>query len=230
MRKTLTIFCLLFIMLLGLSQMFLPSVAEKTLESRLGEALKTERVTAKVSGGPAILLLFGHFAHVDLTAENALLGDVRVTKATLTGKAVDLSIDGLTRGKFAVKNAADLRVDALVTAEDLADLLRRKVDRLQTVTVVITPELILMDGQAKIFGQTADIHIEGKVLEDDGSILFHMTRLDIKNALLGRAITGNFFGDIEMMDLRRLDLPVTLDTVEQKSGAVLFSASRHEGQ
>ena len=230
MRKTLTIFCLLFIMLLGLSQTFLPSVAEKTLESRLGEALKTERVTAKGSGGPAILLLFGHFAHVDLTAENALLGDVRVTKATLTGKAVDLSIDGLTRGKFAVKNAADLRVDALVTADDLADLLRRKVDRLQTVTVVITPELIFMNGQAKIFGQTADIHIEGKVLEDDNSILFHMTRLDIKNALLGRAITGNFFGDIEMMDLRRLDLPVTLDAIEQKSGAVLFSASRHEGQ
>ena len=213
---------------MGLSQIFLPFIAEKTIASRLSVALKTEEVTAKVSGVPALLLLFGHIGHVELTAENAMLGEVRAAHVTLVGDGVDLPIDRLTQGDFAVRRADHLRIDARVTADDLADLLRRKVDKAQNVTVEITPELVLMNGQVKIFGQTADIHIEGKVLEENNSIWFRMTRLDIKNALLGRAVTGNFFGDIELVDFERLHLPVVLDTVQQGTGEVLLSASRHD--
>lgn len=227
MRKILTILGLLLILLVGLSQILLPTIAEKTLASRLSAALKTDRVTAEVSGASALLLPFGHIGHVELAAENAMLGEVRAARVTLVGDGVDLPIDRLTQGEFFVRRADYLRIDAQVTAEDLADLLRRKVDRAQNVTVEITPELVLMNGQVKIFGQTADIHIEGKVLEENNSIWFRMTRLDIKNALLGRAVTGNFFGDIELVDFARLHLPVELDTVRQGTGEVLLSASRH---
>ena len=223
MRKILTILGLLLILLVGLSQILLPTIAEKTLASRLSAALKTDRVTAEGSGASALLLPFGHIGHVELAAENAMLGEVRAARVTLVGDGVELPL----QGEFSVRRADYLRIDARVTAEDLADLLRRKVDKAQNVTVEITPELVLMDGQVKIFGQTADIHIEGKVLEENNSIWFRMTRLDIKNALLGRAVTGNFFGDIELVDFERLHLPVTLDSVRQGTGEVLLSASRH---
>ena len=227
MRKTLTILGLILIILVGLSQLLLPPIAEKTLESRLAAALKTDRITAQVSGIPALFLLFGHIGHVDLSAEDAMLGEVRAARVVLSGDGVNMPLDRLTQGEFVVTRADRLRIDARVTAEDLADFLQRKVDKVQNVTVEITPELVLMNGQAKIFGQMADIHIEGKVLEENNSLWFRMTRLDIKNALLGRALTGNFFGDIELVDFQRLHLPVELDTVRQGEGEVILSASRH---
>lgn len=215
-------------MFMGLSQILLPPIAARTIESRLSLALKTDAVTAHVSGVPALLLLFGHIGHVEVAAEKAMLGEVRAARVTLVGDGVELPVDRLTQGDFSVRGAERLRIDARVTAEDLADLLRRKVDKAQNITVEITPELVLMNGQVKIFGQTADIHIEGKILEENNSIWFRMTRLDIKNALLGRAVTGNFFGDIELVDFERLHLPVTLDSVRQGAGEVLLSASRHD--
>ncbi len=230
MRKTLTIFLGLLLALLVVLQFALPFLAEKTLESKIGQALRATEVKADVSALPAPLLLFGHMDRVELSARDALLGEVRVAKLHLIGRDVDIPLDAVSKGQFVIKNAKELKLDGTMTADNLADLLQRQVDRLDKVTVTLEPNLAVAEGHARIAGQRADIHVEGIVLEDDNRIYFRMTQLTLKNSLLGRAVIGNFFGDVEILDFRRLNLPVELDTVEMQTGQVVLTASQHKNE
>ena len=228
MRKGLTIFSLILIILIVFSQLLLPTIAAKTLQSRLTMASKARAMQVQVSAMPAVLLLFGQIDQLDIAAEQAMLGQVRVDSLKLTGRNVSLPVDVMVSGQLAVRAADELNLSADVTADDLLELLQRKVDKLQNAEVTIAPELITVSGQAKILGRMADIRMEGQVLEEDGNIYFRMTKLDIKNAILGKALLGNFFGDIMLVDLKKLSLPVELDDVLQQDGQVVLTASRHK--
>ena len=228
MRKGLTIFSLILIILIVFSQLLLPTIAAKTLQSRLTMASKARAMQVQVSAMPAVLLLFGQIDQLDIAAEQAMLGQVRVDSLKLTGRNVSLPVDVMVSGQLAVRAADELNLSAVVTADDLLELLQRKVDKLQNAEVTIAPELIMVSGQAKILGRMADIRMEGQVLEEDGNIYFRMTKLDIKNAILGKALLGNFFGDIMLVDLKKLSLPVELDDVLQQDGQVVLTASRHK--
>ena len=228
MRRDLTIFSLILIILIVFSQVVLPPIAVRTMESRLASASQAKSVQVHLQTTPAILLLLGQLDQMDITAEQAMLGQVRVDSLHLTGQNVNFPPDVLVHGQWAVKSADQMNLSAVVTADDLLDLLQRKVDKLQDADVTITPQLITVDGKVKIAGRMADIHMEGRVLEEDGNIYFRMTKLDLKNSLLGKAVLGNFFGDILLVNLTKLALPVELDDVVQQDGQVLITASRHK--
>lgn len=230
LRKRLTIFSAVIIIWMILSQWLLPFLAERTLVSRIGAALQTEEVTAKVYGMPALGILFGHVDRIFMTARNPLLGDVRAAQMTLTGENVELSPEHFMQGEFMVKRADLLRLDAVLTAENLADLLQRKVDKLQKVKAEITADLVLLDGEVKVWGQKVDVHIEGKVLEEENRLCFRMTRLNIKNGFFGGDLMGSLFVDVDLVDFRLLYLPLTLDSVEHQAGKILLTASYHGGK
>lgn len=226
LRKALTIVSLIFIISIVFVEFFLPPIASKTVASRLENVLKTNTVDASVHTTPSLLMFFGRFDNMDITAKQAVLGDVKFSSLSLKGRGVDMPVTGIEDGKLEVKSADELVITGIVTEADLADTLMRKVDRLQDARVTMTPERISADGTAKIMGMKADVHLEGVLLEDSGCLYFRMTRLDIKNALLGRALTGNLFGDIMLADFRKMKLPVELDSVEQQNGQVTLTAKR----
>lgn len=207
-------------------ELFLPTFASKTVESRLDTVLKTENTEASVHSTPAFLMFFGRFDTMDVSAKQAMLGDIRFSSLVLKGRGVNMPLSGLEDGKIEVNSADELVLTGIVTEADLADTLMRKVDKVEDVTVSMSPQRISADGKAKIMGFKADVHLEGVLLEDDNCLYFRMTRLDLKNALLGRALTGNLFGDIMLVDFRKMKLPVELDSVEQQKGQVTLTAKR----
>ena len=62
------------------------------------------------------------------------------------------------------------------------------------------------------------------MLAKDGGLYFHMTQLDIKNAVFGQAVLGNFFGDILLFDLYNSPVRAEIDDVEQHDGYVVIRA------
>ena len=147
---------------------------------------------------------------------------------TLKGKNVGVDPCQLDANDgSAVRRSDSLELTGVITADNLADLLKRKVDKVEDITVTITPQSVTADGKVKIAGRQADIHLEGVVFDDDGSVYFRMTKLDIRNALFGKAVIGNFFGDILLINLHTLPFSAELDRVVQKDGEVVLMASRH---
>ena len=105
----------------------------------------------------------------------------------------------------------------------------KKMEKVDNLHVQMDTDKISATGQVKLLGRMADITLEGKVLPENGGLYFHMTRLDIRNAVLGQAVLGNFFGDILIFDLYNSPIRAEIDDVQQQAGQVTIKAVRKEG-
>ena len=108
-------------------------------------------------------------------------------------------------------------------------MLVKKMEKVDNLHVQMDADKISATGQVKLLGRMADITLEGKVLPENGGLYFHMTRLDIRNAVLGQAVLGNFFGDILIFDLYNSPIRAEIDDVQQQAGQVTIKAVRKEG-
>ena len=228
LRKGLIFVLLLLMVFIGGSQFFLLPLASQTAAARFKAAVNAAAASATIWTDPAILVLSGQFDKVELSAENARLGQVMVQHMDLTGKNVHLGLSSMLGGEFlSVQSADELKLTGTVSETTLKELLQNKVDKLESLEVHIAADKVSASGQVKLGGRMADVVIEGRAFEEDGSIYFKMSKLDIKNALLGKAVLQNFFGDILLVDFKKLPWGIEVDDVVQQDGAIVIMASRH---
>ena len=136
-----------------------------------------------------------------------MLGQVRVQELTLKGRNVGVDLSNLdAKDGSAVRRADSLELTGVITADNLADLLKRKVDKVQDIQVTITPQAVTATGKVKIAGRQADIHLEGVLFDDDGSVYFRMIGIsyDPKIDRFLEYIGEKAVGDLQKISLEEL--------------------------
>ncbi len=211
-------------------QLLLPGIIGGNLANRIKEAARAENVTANVRAMPGFMLLAGQMDNLDVVVDNAWLGDIQVSRLTLHGENLQVDYSALdSRDGSAIQSADNLELTGVITQQDLQDMLVKKMEKVDNLHVQMDADKISATGQVKLLGRMADITLEGKVLPENGGLYFHMTRLDIRNAVLGQAVLGNFFGDILIFDLYNSPIRAEIDDVQQQAGQVTIKAVRKEG-
>lgn len=226
MSKVIKIFVAVIVVFLVFSQLLLPGIFQGTIAHQVQEATQAEKVDVNLSAMPGFLLLAGHLDTVHIDADNAMVGQVRVDKLTLDGTNVRGDFSALnSHDGSAVKSADRLEITGVISQASLEELLKRKLEKVDNITATMDSEKLSASGTVKLFGRTAELTLEGIVFEENGAVYFHMTRLDIKNAVLGKAVIGNFFGDILLFDLYKMPVRSEVDDVEMQDGQVVIKAS-----
>lgn len=211
-------------------QLLLPGIIGGNLANRIKEAARAENVTANVRAMPGFMLLAGQMDNLDVVVDNAWLGDIQVSRLTLHGENLQVDYSALdSRDGSAIQSADNLELTGVITQQALQDMLVKKMEKVDNLHVQMDADKISATGQVKLLGRMADITLEGKVLPENGGLYFHMTRLDIRNAVLGQAVLGNFFGDILIFDLYNSPIRAEIDDVQQQAGQVIIKAVRKEG-
>lgn len=211
-------------------QLLLPGIIGGNLANRIKEAARAENVTANVRAMPGFMLLAGQMDNLDVVVDNAWLGDIQVSRLTLHGENLQVDYSALdSRDGSAIQSADNLELTGVITQQALQDMLVKKMEKVDNLHVQMDADKISATGQVKLLGRMADITLEGKVLPENGGLYFHMTRLDIRNAVLGQAVLGNFFGDILIFDLYNSPIRAEIDEVQQQAGQVTIKAVRKEG-
>ena len=211
-------------------QLLLPGIIGGNLANRIKEAARAENVTANVRAMPGLMLLAGQMENLDVVVDNAWLGDIQVSRLTLHGENLQVDYSALdSRDGSAIQSADNLELTGVITQQALQDMLVKKMEKVDNLHVQMDADKISATGQVKLLGRMADITLEGKVLPENGGLYFHMTRLDIRNAVLGQAVLGNFFGDILIFDLYNSPIRAEIDDVQQQAGQVTIKAVRKEG-
>lgn len=211
-------------------QLLLPGIIGGNLANRIKEAARAENVTANVRAMPGFMLLAGQMDNLDVVVDNAWLGDIQVSRLTLHGENLQVDYSALdSRDGSAIQSADNLELTGVITQQALQDMLVKKMEKVDNLHVQMDADKISATGQVKLLGRMADITLEGKVLPENGGLYFHMTRLDIRNAVLGQAVLGNFFGDILIFDLYNSPIRAEIDDVQQQAGQVTIKAVRKEG-
>lgn len=230
MGKRISILIGIVVLATAFCQLLLPGIISGNLANRIKEAARAENVTANVRAMPGFMLLAGQMDNLDVVVDNAWLGDIQVSRLTLHGENLQVDYSALdSRDGSAIQSADNLELTGVITQQALQDMLVKKMEKVDNLHVQMDTDKISATGQVKLLGRMADITLEGKVLPENGGLYFHMTRLDIRNAVLGQAVLGNFFGDILIFDLYNSPIRAEIDDVQQQAGQVTIKAVRKEG-
>lgn len=230
MGKRISILIGIVVLAAAFCQLLLPGIIGGNLANRIKEAARAENVTANVRAMPGFMLLAGQMDNLDVVVDNAWLGDIQVSRLTLHGENLQVDYSALdSRDGSAIQSADNLELTGVITQQALQDMLVKKMEKVDNLHVQMYTDKISATGQVKLLGRMADITLEGKVLPENGGLYFHMTRLDIRNAVLGQAVLGNFFGDILIFDLYNSPIRAEIDDVQQQAGQVTIKAVRKEG-
>lgn len=230
MGKRISILIGIVVLAAAFCQLLLPGIIGGNLANRIKEAARAENVTANVRAMPGFMLLAGQMDNLDVVVDNARLGDIQVSRLTLHGENLQVDYSALdSRDGSAIQSADNLELTGVITQQALQDMLVKKMEKVDNLHVQMDADKISATGQVKLLGRMADITLEGKVLPENGGLYFHMTRLDIRNAVLGQAVLGNFFGDILIFDLYNSPIRAEIDDVQQQAGQVIIKAVRKEG-
>lgn len=230
MGKRISILIGIVVLAAAFCQLLLPGIIGGNLANRIKEAARAENVTANVRAMPGFMLLAGQMDNLDVVVDNAWLGDIQVSRLTLHGENLQVDYSALdSRDGSAIQSADNLELTGVITQQALQDMLVKKMEKVDNLHVQMDADKISATGQVKLLGRMVDITLEGKVLPENGGLYFHMTRLDIRNAVLGQAVLGNFFGDILIFDLYNSPIRAEIDDVQQQAGQVTIKAVRKEG-
>lgn len=230
MGKRISILIGIVVLAAAFCQLLLPGIIGGNLANRIKEAARAENVTANVRAMPGFMLLAGQMDNLDVVVDNAWLGDIQVSRLTLHGENLQVDYSALdSRDGSAIQSADNLELTGVITQQALQDMLVKKMEKVDNLHVQMDADKISATGQVKLLGRMADITLEGKVLPENGGLYFHMTRLDIRNAVLGQAVLGNFFGDILIFDLYNSPIRAEIDDVQQQAGQVTIKAVSKEG-
>jgi hypothetical protein len=230
MFKGLTILGIFIILLIGISQMFLPALLANRLTAAMQTRLQTEQVVTSVEQSPAFTMLLGRFDTIDIKAENAVLNKVQFDELDLHVNKAQLDLQQiLFAQRFSVQTAQDISLKGVLSEQQLAAALSQKENKLQDVKVQVTPDQIHIQGGIALLGKSISVTVEGRLLVDQNRILFRMEKVDIKNALLGK-MGSNLFNDLVLVDLNKLPFDVMLTKVEQEDGKVVITADNHKNE
>ena len=225
MRRFCVVLAAALVLAAAFSQLVLPGLMENRLGNSIRSALQAENVTVDLAAMPGLRLLSGHADSIDIVVDKAQLGDIQVEKLTLHGENVQADFSALdTHDGSAIRSADSLELTGMITQQALQEMLEKKLDKVENLEAVMDRDKLTASGQVKLIGRTADMHLEGRVLARDGGLYFHMTQLDIRNAVFGQAVLGNFFGDILLFDLYSSPVRAEIEDVEQHDGYVVIRA------
>lgn len=230
MGKRISIIIGIVVLAAAFCQLLLPGIVGGNLANRIKETVQAENVTVDVRAMPGFLLLVGRMDSLDVVVDNARLGDIQVAQLILHGENLQVDLSALdSRDGSAIQSADNLELTGVITQQALQDMLVKKMAKVDNLHVQMDAEKISATGQVKLLGRMVDITLEGKVLPENGGLYFHMTRLDIRNAVLGQAVLGNFFGDILIFDLHNSPVRAEIDDVQQQDGQITIKAVGTKG-
>ena len=207
--------------LLVFGETLLPAWARQTAETMLRDR-GAESAEVMVESTPGILFLLGQIDTLKIDAKGLRIGDLRMERVQLTGSGVRFSSRELFFDhRVHLISAKELKLTGAVSEDALRNLLAKRIDKLDNIKVTIDEDGVHATAEVKIFGRMADVVLEGRVVEDAQALYFHMTQLDVRNALIGKANLGYIFGDIQIAKLDALPLKTRIESVEHRKGAIV---------
>lgn len=209
------------VVLVIFSEFVVPLVMSSAAQSQLRKLTHSDNLTVSLGSVPGLLMLTGSVNRVEIKAQEAYLGDLRVNDTELHGEDVTVNVERFIQGKgFQIDEARHIDFFGTVTANSLEELINKKVDKLNVESLEITPETIKIKAKAAVLGKDLKVDFAGDVYSNGNKLYLRAQQVSVKGVSVKSRIATRIFGDILLYDFDGLKFPVKLQTVEQQSGTI----------
>lgn len=212
-------------LILFFSQFLLPIAIADILGDAMATATRAEKTDAQVEKMPALLMLAGNFDHVRVHAEAAKTDKITFDRFDVEMKQVKIDMYALVRTrKLEEVSAQSVKVEAVVSENELAHAINKSVKGAKDAKVSITPEKVTAEGVVSIGGViNAKVRLEGKIVSQDGKILLQTENFQINHGVVGK-LGGKMMTDLVLVDLVELPFHVTVKNITLEQGRAVIHA------
>ena len=237
MKKFFAALIVLLIAVGAFAQFAVPKALTNYLKDIVSRVTATQEIALTLDSLPAAKMAVGYVDALHCTADDATIGDLKFKQAALDGSAIHVNMkellfptDGISREEHTnrcLQSAGSLELSGIITAEALQIFLGEKVSQLKEPKVTMTPEGITAAAKVKILGRDADVEIGGQIIAREGDLFFHMTHINVENAILRRVNLDKFIGDLNLTKSVKMPFGLQFRTVEMRQNEAFVKATRN---
>lgn len=212
----------------ALSQFLLPAAVNEIVSGAMLSLTDTDKVEVQVEEFPAIYMLGGHFDRIAVRASDARADKIVFDAFEMNLKNIQIDMLNLIlRRSLTLRSAEDITLRAVVSEAQLASTINQSVKGARDAEVSILPDKVTVRSKLAIGGLvSATVVLEGKIVAEDGQIVFKTHNASIDNALLGR-FGGSVFTSLVLVDLNKLPFDVRVKNVALDDGKAMIYADNH---
>lgn len=217
-------------------ELVVPRVVTSMLKEQIAHATHAKDIELHMYSSPNAKIAIGQVDKVHATATAGEIGDVSFQALTLDADKINVDVMELIsptntlnakqRADKILKSVGNIELNGVITEDGLREFVERKVDDVESANIKITPQEVSASGKIKVIGQTADVDIAGSFILDNGDIYFHVTGLNLRNALVRHVQMDRFLGDIKILQSEQLPVGLKFSKVQMREGDVLITATR----
>lgn len=229
MLRRLTIWGGVFIILIGLSQVFLPMIVSDGMAKAVKVFADAKEVEVTAEKFPALFMLGGNFDKITINAKGAQTDKIVFDEFMVHLDEVQIDALGFFKqNEFLLKNVKNAEITAVVSEAELASLINRKIKGAKNAEVMITPQKVVVKSMISLGNvMNAAVGLEGKIIVSDNRIVFTTEHFNIDNKNFGK-FSGSVFTDLVLVDFKQLPFEVKVKKLILEDKKVLIQADNHE--
>jgi len=218
----------LVLIVFGASELFLPIIMSNAVNQGLMSLTGSERVSAKLTARPAVLMLGGKFDSIQIKADHAKIDKIVFSEMSIALTGAKLDMGKLISSQIVnFQSVEQVDIIAVVGQDELGQYLNQAVKGVKNAVVVITPEKIKATSTFALGGVVnLPVSLEGKIVSDGQKIKFVTDRLLINTMNTGN-IGGSLLTEIPLVDANKLPFNVNARDVVMENGKVTLYLDNH---
>jgi len=204
------------------AQFLLPWLVSGFVARSVGDQIRAEQITAKVTKTPALLMLGGKFDEVAISAVKAQIGRIVFQEMSIVASAAAIDMTALLRDRrFVMESAGKIELSGVITQEELSRYLNANVKNVKNAVVTVRDGRVAIDAQLVIIGPIAvKVTLDGRIVGDDRQIRFVTEQFSLNDGLAGN-ISGALLTEIPLADLKQLPFAVGVREIVMEQGRII---------
>lgn len=171
----------------------------------------------------------GFFPLVELTVQDARVGDVPLAYVQITLRSLQLDVEALQRGKLVFRKGAVDRLEAVLTERDLASVLRRQkfAKKVSGLRVKCSRDTVSLTGRTQVGFISPEAKLSGgfEIVDDGRMLVFVPDELSLAGISAGSAASDKVMTRVNpLLDLaeiaRKFHLDLRLRDVQVRNGEI----------
>jgi|GEM_PF-2091893 len=217
MKKLTTMLTVIILILLVISQIFLPNYFSSQLEIGLKQQFdSSQHLDAKVKSFPALLMLVGVFEAVELEGKGLVVDGLKVDE--LEAEFIDVKLEPKSKesSSWKITKGENKRLKLSFNKSDLEQYLAKQLGSIEDLRLALGPKETILAGAFNLFGNQIDLKLSGSFeLEKNKRLAFAPKNLMVANLMVPEEVVQRLMQEVNFsLDLTQLPIPLKVEEVK----------------
>jgi len=224
MNRRLLIGAVLTVMFVfALSELVLPYVVAKRIETGLAKAYGTYDIHVTVKAWPALMMLGGSFSTITIDGHNIRTDKLTISEFSTVFKDTNIDLRRLISERIVVFQQVGSFDGAIVLQEqEITQFVSQAIKGFKNVHVTLLPEKMKVSGEWAIGPASVSLVMDGKLRGDNTQLKFAADQVFLNNSVVVGNFRGSTMTEFMLFDTKKLPVAATIRDVLMEEGRVVI--------